>query len=105
MENIKDSVQIACQPSVDQRLNDSFYLGKTSNQGKGGYCTDLFNKIDDAERLDQDQFKVCEVVDCGEACDGCSIRYYYNGIDEDDFFGSKTLVSKLKIRVFQIISL
>ena len=100
MDNIKDSVQIACQPSVDQRLNDSFYLGKNGDQGKGGYCTDLLNKIDDAERLDQDLFKVCEVVDCGEPCGGCSIRYYYNGIDEDDFFGSKTLVSNPKIRVF-----
>ena len=36
--------------------------------------------------LAQTDYKDCEMTDCGDLCDGCSIRIYHNYIDEDEFF-------------------
>ena len=45
--------------------------------------------------LVQNDYTVCEISDCGDLCDGCSIRFYHNSIDEDEFF-EHSQVSKLR---------
>ena len=45
--------------------------------------------------LSQNDYKHCEISDCGDPCDGCSIRFYHNSIDEDEFF-EHSQVSKLR---------
>ena len=45
--------------------------------------------------LSQNDYKLCEMRDCGDLCDGCSIRFYHNSIDQDEFF-AHSQVSKTK---------
>lgn len=101
-------------------MSENFYLLKGDNEGE---CQTLLQKVNGSElivrgfetqgfrtvgegsseaataeralTLVQNDYTVCEMSDCGDLCDGCSIRFYHNSIDADEFF-EHSRVSKLR---------
>ena len=95
---ITSAVDVACQPSIGGRLLGKFYLINETNKVEGdmGSCKTVLESNHDLQNdsLVLGDYKMCEMSDCGDLCDGCSIRFYHNSIGEDDFFAEQSDVCK-----------
>ena len=105
--DITSTIHIACQPSSKAgRLRENFYLINGNN--KEDYCKVVLEEYDNSTKgngsdpaaievlvLEEKDYNFCELSDCGDLCDGCSIRFYHNSIDEDEFFAHPQ-VSKMR---------
>ena len=109
-DDITNIVHVACQPSIDGRYLENFHLMKDHEEDESNmlYCKSVLEKLRNLENsngsepntdqvltLAQDSYKVCEISDCGDLCDGCTIRFYHNSMDEDEFFDEQSDVSKV----------
>ena len=98
-DSITSTVDFACQPSIEGRLLGRFYLinQTTQEQSDMRSCKTVFEGNRDLQNdsLIQGDYKICEMSDCGDLCDGCTIRFYHNSIGEDDFFAEQSDVCKV----------